>query len=87
VTGCHYTDRFAIILFFIFVTDFLLLIFSASVMTSFENMSKFRYLGTTQTNQNDIRDEIKSRLNSGNASYYTAQNLLSSRLMSKKTND
>jgi len=27
-------------------------------------------LGTTLTNQNDIHDEIKSRLNSGNACYY-----------------
>jgi hypothetical protein len=43
----------------------------------------FKYLGTTLTNQNDIHDEIKSRLNSGNACYYSAQNLLSSRLISK----
>jgi hypothetical protein len=40
-------------------------------------------LGTTLTNQNDIHDEIKSRLNSGNACYYSIQNLLSSRLISK----
>jgi hypothetical protein len=32
---------------------------------SFENVEKFRYLGTRLTNQNDIRDEIKSRLDSG----------------------
>jgi hypothetical protein len=37
----------------------------------------------TLTNQNDIHDEIKSRLNSGNDSYYSVHNLLSSRLMSK----
>jgi hypothetical protein len=37
----------------------------------------------TLTNKNDIRDEIKSRLNLGNASYYSFQNLLSSSLISK----
>jgi hypothetical protein len=37
----------------------------------------------TLTNQNDIHYEIKSRLNSRNACYYSVQNLLSSRLISK----
>jgi hypothetical protein len=50
---------------------------------SFENVSKFKYLGTTLTDRNDIYDEIKSRLNSGNACYYSVQNLLSFRLISK----
>jgi hypothetical protein len=43
----------------------------------------FKYLGTTVTNQNLIQEEIKRRLNSGNASYHSVQNLLSSHLLSK----
>jgi hypothetical protein len=39
--------------------------------------------GTTVTNQNLIQEEIKRRLNSDNACYYSVQNLLSSRLLSK----
>jgi hypothetical protein len=39
---------------------------------SFENVEKFKYL-TTLTNQNDIHDEIKIRINSGNACYHSVQ--------------
>jgi hypothetical protein len=50
---------------------------------SFENLSQFKYLGATVTKQNLIQEEIKRRLNSGNACYHSVQNLLSSRLLSK----
>jgi hypothetical protein len=45
------------------------------VNESLENVAAFKYLGMTLTNQNDIHDEIKSTLNSGNACYYSVQNL------------
>jgi hypothetical protein len=51
--------------------------------SSFERVEEFKYLGTILTNQNSIQEEVKSRLNLGNACYYLVQNLLSSRLLSK----
>jgi hypothetical protein len=50
----------------------------------FNNVAQFRYLGVTATNQNLIPEEIKRRLNSGNACHYSVQNLfLSARPLSE----
>jgi hypothetical protein len=49
----------------------------------FENVAQFTYWGTTIANQNLIQEDIKRRLNSGNACYHSVQKLLSSNLMSK----
>jgi hypothetical protein len=50
---------------------------------SFENVAQFKYLVMTVTDQKLIQEEIKWRLNSGNACYHSVQNLVSSRLLSK----
>jgi hypothetical protein len=49
----------------------------------FENVAELRYLATTTTNQKSIQEEIKRRLNSGNACYHLVQILMRSHLLSK----
>jgi hypothetical protein len=46
----------------------------------FENIAEFKSLGMKVTNQNCIYEEIKNRLNSGNASYCSVQNVFPSPL-------
>jgi len=54
--------------------------------STFDRVEEFKYLGTTLTNRNSIAEEIRSRLRSGNACYYSVQKPLSSRLLSKNLN-
>jgi hypothetical protein len=43
---------------------------------SFENMAEVKYLGIIVTDRNLIQEEIKKRLNLGNADYRSVQNHL-----------
>jgi hypothetical protein len=44
--------------------------------SSIERVEEFKYLGTTLTDQNSIREEIKRRVKLGNACCHSVQNLL-----------
>ncbi|KAJ4440485.1 hypothetical protein ANN_08626 [Periplaneta americana] len=50
---------------------------------TFKQVEKFKYLGATVKNINDTWEEIKNRINMGNACYYSVEKLLSSSLLSK----
>jgi hypothetical protein len=53
---------------------------------SFENVARLKYFGISITSQTCIHEEIKSRLDLGNACYSSVQNLLSSHFLFKNLN-
>jgi hypothetical protein len=53
------------------------------VFGTLENALQFKYFGTAVPNQESIQEEIKRRLNLGNACYHAVQNLSFSHLLSK----
>jgi hypothetical protein len=57
--------------------------FPDTLRSSFERLKQLKYLGTTLTNQNSIKEEIKSRFKPGNAYCISVQNLFSTSLLSK----
>jgi hypothetical protein len=50
---------------------------------SYENVAQYKHLGSTVIYQHFIQEEIKRRLNSGNACYHSIQNLLTFCLLCK----
>jgi len=50
---------------------------------SFERVKELKYLGTTLTNHNSMRDEIRSRIKSGNFCCHSMQKFLSPSLLTK----
>jgi hypothetical protein len=51
--------------------------------SSFERVEQCKCLGTAIMDQNSIQEEIQTGLTSGNASYHSVQNILSSSFLSK----
>jgi hypothetical protein len=50
---------------------------------SIERAEEFKYLGATLADQNSIQEEFKNRLKLGNACYYSVQNHLPSKFLSR----
>jgi hypothetical protein len=66
-----------------FKTIYFLVSLNSNLIPMWACMKNFKYLETTLTDQDCMHEEIKSRINSGNACYHSVQSLLSSRLLSR----
>ena len=50
----------------------------------FENVQKYKFLGVTETNTNDIGEEIKRTISMEYACNYSLEKMLSARMLSRK---
>lgn len=53
----------------------------------FQQVTDFKYLGTNINNRNNMHNEIKLRIASGNKGYYALAKLLKSKLLSRKSKE
>ena len=51
---------------------------------TFKKTKSFKHLGTLSNSNNIIKDEIQARIQAANKSFYGLQNLLSSKILSRK---
>jgi hypothetical protein len=54
-------------------------------LTDLEQVKSFKYLGSIVNGINSVDEEIKERISIGNKAYYANQDLLKSKLLSKKS--
>jgi len=54
---------------------------------TFEQVGDFKYLGVNINEKNNMQNEIKMRINAANRCYFTMREMLSSKLLSRRTKE